>query len=147
MYRLANFQDDTALSTQCSWSPNAVGAYIQMTKNGDVDPPVYWKPRVFNVSDVDIIRDDGYFPVIKTETGHWIAAFAPYRSKWAKTKTGGIASNSFASVVLEKTTGAAPYWTADTRELTAYNRGAAIPANVLVLLLKIDGRWCAFEVC
>lgn len=66
---------------------------------------------------------------------------------WAMTKTGGIAANSYAQVVGDKPKAAANYWEADTVEYRAYSRNVAVVGIKLVMLLPINGRWCAEEVC
>ena len=66
--------------------------------------------------------------------------------QFGKTKTGGIAGGGSANVYLREptTTG----WADTTKEVTAWNASSvAIAAGKLLLLIPINGRWAAFEVC
>ncbi len=67
----------------------------------------------------------------------------PRGIKWGKTKSTGLAANSKGMVKI----GIVVFggWT-DGHDVEAWNRGAAIPANKLVILIPIDGRLCAFRV-
>lgn len=65
---------------------------------------------------------------------------------FGKTKTGGIAANGSANVYLREptTTG----WADTTKEVAGWNESSvAIAAGKKVILIPINGRWAAFEVC
>jgi hypothetical protein len=65
---------------------------------------------------------------------------------FGKTKSGGLAANSSAGVWVREPT--ATSWTDTTVEVLAYNESsAAIAGNVKLILIPINGRWAAFEVC
>lgn len=69
---------------------------------------------------------------------------APRRGiKWGKSKSSGMPANSSATVILREIT--ATGWT-DGPDIEAWNQGAAIPGNKLLILIPIDGRDCAFRV-
>lgn len=73
MYRLKEFKDTTAPSTQCPDASTPIAEYVQILKNKDEENPDPWMPRVFNVSGINLTSANGFFPVHKTETGHWLA--------------------------------------------------------------------------
>lgn len=68
----------------------------------------------------------------------------PLGIKWGFTKSVGLGANTSGAVFLQEPTAAG--W-ANHTEVIAWNRGSAIAANKLLILISIDSRWCAFEVC
>jgi hypothetical protein len=78
-----------------------------------------------------------------SQSGRWLVIDIT-ETKWGKTKTAGVGANSSGVVLLDEPTTSS--WATSTVEITAYNRGAAIPGSKLILLKLIDGRWCAFQV-
>jgi hypothetical protein len=63
--------------------------------------------------------------------------------KFGKSKSTGLAANSRGDVKLRVPVFGG--W-ADGPDVEAWNQGAAIPANKLLLLIPIDGRLCALQV-
>jgi hypothetical protein len=68
----------------------------------------------------------------------------PIGWKWGMTKSTGLGANTKGMVFMQRPT--ATGWESFA-EVEAWNRGSAIAANTLCILVSIDGRWCAFEVC
>lgn len=65
---------------------------------------------------------------------------------FGKTKSGGLGANSSAGVWIREPT--ASGWQDTSIEVLAYNESStAIAANVKLILIPINGRWAAFEVC
>ena len=95
----------------------------------------------FNQLDADAILD---LVDSTAETSLHSSNQRPRRGiKWGKAKSTGMAANSVADVILREVTSTG--W-ADGPDVEAWNQGAAIPANKLLLLIPIDGRLCALQV-
>jgi hypothetical protein len=63
-----------------------------------------------------------------------------------KTKSGGLASGAEGSVWLMDVTGIG--WEVSTTDsCPAWTVGATIPADSLVLLVPVNGRWLALRIC
>ena len=62
-----------------------------------------------------------------------------------RTGSGGIAANSAGQVTLYYTT--STNWALGTTVWDVFTRGAAIPANTDCLVVPVNGRWLALEIC
>lgn len=96
----------------------------------------------FNPTDADALLS-----MLESAGGH---SFSPNQRppslgwKWGMTKSTGLGANTQGMVFMQRPT--ATLWE-NYGEVEAWNRGSAIAANTLCILVSIDGRWCAFEVC
>ena len=85
--------------------------------------------------------------LIEASGGQQIVSREPRRRptiKWGKTKESGLPAQSSGFVHLQAPT--ATDWE-NVTEIEAWNRGSEILGDTLLILIPIDGRWCAFEVC
>ena len=69
----------------------------------------------------------------------------PMENVLGRTGATGIAANGSGRVTLYYTT--ATNWALGTEQWDVFTRGAAIPANTDCLVVPVNGRWLALEIC
>lgn len=96
----------------------------------------------FNPTDADALLS-----MLESAGGH---SFSPNQRppslgwKWGMTKSTGLGANTKGMVFMQRPNDSG--WENDG-EVEAWNRGFAIPGDTLLILGRMDGRWCAFEYC